>query len=624
MRIPSPVALALLALVLGACPDDDGAATQTDTAPDVAANDLTAGDASPPDTGGADAESPDTTTPDAHPDAGPDAAPDVGDPDVGDPDVGDPDVPDVMNPFPSVPTLGSIVDRMGRPGVSTALIGTFDSDDGAKGAAKDAYNVAGPADWSSWVDAIADNLAIYDSLDTVCGNQLLAGPMATADRYDGLAGALADDQLYVNTAATTCTTYLAVEANATGAVPNADCGGRLPAYDVIDVTYSVLAIGGLSGVGDGVDSDDANPVPGGVFPFLAPAGPAFPSQPPLGAIVDRMGRPGISTALIGTFGPEPDAKGALKDAYNQDVPADWATWTTEIAANLAIYDSLDTVCGNQLLAGPMATADRYHGLAGALADDKLYVNTAATTCTTYLAVEANATGVIPNSDCGGRLPGYDVIDVTYSVLATGALSGVGDGVGADDADPAPGGDFPYLVDAGPPWHPAPSLGAIVDRMGRPGISTALIGTFNSDSAAKGALKDSYNQEVHADWAMWAAEMAANLAIYDSLDTVCGNQLLAGPMASPDRYAVLAGALADDKLYVNTASTTCSTYLAVEANATGILPNSDCGGRMAAFDVIDTTYSALAVGALAGVGDGVDSDDGSPSPTFPHLDAPGTP
>ena len=116
---------------------------------------------------------------------------------------------------------------------------------------------------------MAGNLAILDSLDTVCGNQLLAGPTATAGRYGTLAGVLADDRIYVNTSSGTCAQYLAVEANAVG-IPNGDCGGRTFAYDTIDTTYSVLAAGALGGVGDGIPRDaDANH--SAEFPFLGPA-----------------------------------------------------------------------------------------------------------------------------------------------------------------------------------------------------------------------------------------------------------------------------------------------------------------------------------------------------------------
>jgi len=336
--------------------------------------------------------------------------------------------------------------------------------------------------------------------------------------------------------------------------------------------------------------------------------------PALGTLIDRLGRPGVATALIGTFNPDDTAKGATKDSYNEAERAGWADFTAELAANLAIYDAADTTCGNQLLAGEEGAA-RYATLAGALTDDRLYLNTEGTTCTTYLAVEADATGLVANDDCGGRALGYDVIDITYSALAIGALSGVGDGVPADDGTVS--AEFPYLAAPGPAWPSPPTLGGLVDRLGRPGVSTALIGTFNADDTAKGGLKDDFNQAERADWPDYTTELAANLAIYDAADTTCGNQLLAGD-AGAGRYATLAGALTDDRLYLNTEGATCTTYLAVEADATDLVPNDDCGGRGLGYDVIDITYSALAVGALSGVGDGVDADDATVSSAFPFL------
>jgi hypothetical protein len=138
------------------------------------------------------------------------------------------------------------------------------------------------------------------------------------------------------------------------------------------------------------------------------------------------------------------------------------------------------------------------------------------------------------------------------------------------------------------------------------------------------VSDAYNSASDpSEWVgLFADEIATNIAILDSLDTVCGNQLLAGDAVAPGRYSALAGVLADDQLYVNTASGTCQQYLAVEGNAVGIT-NTDCGGRTPLEDTIDVTYSVLAVGALTGVGDGVPIDaDGTASITaFPYLDTP---
>jgi hypothetical protein len=169
-----------------------------------------------------------------------------------------------------------------------------------------------------------------------------------------------------------------------------------------------------------------------------------PVPPKLGTQIDRFGRPAINTALNHAFDPVDATKGAAKDAYNkQSDPTTWTSNAAEFQGNLAILDGLDTNCGNQILAGSTATAGRYATLSGALADDRIFVDTSAAACTTYLAVEANATLILPNTDCGGRKLSYDVIDASYSALATGQLSGVGDGVGPD-ADTM-GAAFPYLT-----------------------------------------------------------------------------------------------------------------------------------------------------------------------------------
>ncbi|MEO8361274.1 MAG: hypothetical protein ABI672_14680 [Vicinamibacteria bacterium] len=170
---------------------------------------------------------------------------------------------------PAPPALGAQIDRMGRAGVNTALTAPFDLNATTHNATQDSYNAASvPSGWgASFTSRIASNLAILDSLDTVCGNQLLAGPAPVAGRYNTLATVLADDQVYVNSSSGTCNVYLAVEANAVG-ITNTDCGGRTPLVDTIDRTYSVLAIGALSGVTDGVASDADGGHSVSAFPFL--------------------------------------------------------------------------------------------------------------------------------------------------------------------------------------------------------------------------------------------------------------------------------------------------------------------------------------------------------------------
>ena len=169
----------------------------------------------------------------------------------------------------------------------------------------------------------------------------------------------------------------------------------------------------------------------------------------------------------------------------------------------------------------------------------------------------------------------------------------------------------------------PALGNQIDRTGRPAINTALNNTFNEDSNAKDSAKDDYNQAGPSGWASFADDFMGSLAILDSLDTICGNQLLADDMDANGRYAALAGILADDQLYVNTDSGTCGTYLGLEAEVVGEIPvgAGGCGGRTPADDVIDRSYSGLAAGILTGVDDTIVADDGNQTADFPFLGTP---
>lgn len=177
-------------------------------------------------------------------------------------------------------------DRFGRPAVNTALTAPFEPDATVKDTVKNTYNSAGMAMWQSFVPAIAANLAVIDALDTHlsgggCGTQPLYNPAegTPSSGYVGLAGALADDRMYVDTTqAGPCAIYLGVEAFALGLTEAQTCGGRVPhvfapTQDPIDMSYGVLA-GGLARVGvitDGIATDDQqDAVSNDVFPFLAP------------------------------------------------------------------------------------------------------------------------------------------------------------------------------------------------------------------------------------------------------------------------------------------------------------------------------------------------------------------
>jgi hypothetical protein len=211
-------------------------------------------------------------------DAGHDSSLPVVDSGPGNDANGNTDTGPTGNPTP--PTLGTQVDRMGRPAVNTALNHGFDGNATTAGAAKDAYNAdTNVSTWAaSYVPQFEGNLAILDSLDKGalpndgggCGNQPFANPDAGGpDRYATLASVLAADMLWMDTSQTTCSQYLGVELKATGVITTSDCGGRALPYDVIQTTYSIVSGVGITGFGSGVSAVPSK-VNGTTFPYLAP------------------------------------------------------------------------------------------------------------------------------------------------------------------------------------------------------------------------------------------------------------------------------------------------------------------------------------------------------------------
>ncbi len=207
---------------------------------------------------------------------------------------------------------------------------------------------------------------------------------------------------------------------------------------------------------------------------------------------------------------------------------------------------------------------------------------------------------------------------------------------------------------------APAIGVQMDRLGRPAINTVLNHGFDTTG---GASKDAYNQDGSpGGWvAAYTALFGGNLAIVDALDTGltcngmgtctenvaalpgagCGTQAFyngmpgGGGTAAPDSYSTLASVLANDQLYLDTKVAAAELpnhqgYLAVELNAFHLLNNTVGGGRAPTMDVIDTSYTALAIGLTgfdatmnfaAAFGDGVDPHTGVTNTTFPFLAAP---
>ena len=208
-------------------------------------------------------------------------------------------------------------------------------------------------------------------------------------------------------------------------------------------------------------------------------------------------------------------------------------------------------------------------------------------------------------------------------------------------------DVPELDAQGFP--PMPTLGAPIDRMGRPAINTVLNSLFEPNATKKAAKRDAYNQAIDPEgWPMATldasavpatrilGELSAYLGIFDSVDAGhpdvaqagCRNRPGYTTPDSPGSYATLAGILADDQLYVDTARSQCDRYLAVELNAALAVPYTSCGGRTLTHDVIDTSYSLLFAGAggftaaiAPRIGDGVTMHADVNNTMFPFLGAP---
>jgi hypothetical protein len=160
---------------------------------------------------------------------------------------------------------GVVIDRMGRALTANALIGTFDSEE-ASNSRKQQYNRAPEEVWAMFVPDIDETLAVYDGFDGICGNQWLADRSVGLGRYTKLALLLADDRMWIDSRARKCEHAFGVE------MRHADCGGRPPSFDAVDVFRSLLVNGKASGVEDGVSRDDRNPSDRD-FPFLAPPDP---------------------------------------------------------------------------------------------------------------------------------------------------------------------------------------------------------------------------------------------------------------------------------------------------------------------------------------------------------------
>jgi hypothetical protein len=175
------------------------------------------------------------------------------------------------------------------------------------------------------------------------------------------------------------------------------------------------------------------------------------------------------------------------------------------------------------------------------------------------------------------------------------------------------------------WGATSLAGKPLDRMARPFVGNTLLGVspFSTDDAS-GVLRQEYNQALPSESARFVAPLEKSLAFQDSLDGQCGNQVLAEPEESPTRYRVLAQVFADDRLWVNSASSVCTQFFAVElANLGGRTElRDDCGGRAPTYDTSNVWRSLLIAGTSTGITDGLHVDEHPPSATvFPFLAPP---
>jgi hypothetical protein len=174
------------------------------------------------------------------------------------------------------------------------------------------------------------------------------------------------------------------------------------------------------------------------------------------------------------------------------------------------------------------------------------------------------------------------------------------------------------------WATTSSPDKQIDRAGRPLTGNALLGTIASAEVSN-QLKEQYNAATPATAAQFIPEIEKGLALYDGFDGQCGNQLLADREAAPaNRYRALGTLLADDRLWVNSASSVCTQLFAVElGNLAGqTASRNDCGGRSPNYNAVNVYRSLLADGTTTSIDDGVDRDDHEHSAAeFPFLAAP---
>jgi Domain of unknown function (DUF4331) len=175
------------------------------------------------------------------------------------------------------------------------------------------------------------------------------------------------------------------------------------------------------------------------------------------------------------------------------------------------------------------------------------------------------------------------------------------------------------------WGTTSIAGKPLDRMGLPFVKDTLLGSgpFSSDDASNVRRKQ-FNAARPTTSAEFIPDIQKMLAFQDGLDGNCGNQLLARPEESPLRYWTLAKLFAEDRLWVNSTSSVCTQFFAVElATLAGQKAfNGDCGGRSPTYDAANVWRSLVIAGSTTGITDGLSQDEHPPSASvFPFLAPP---